>query len=254
MNRYRLTLLIPLLLSLAACAALTDRSTPPTGTADDGADLAARCEAVNQALVASRGIGQLAFTRSGRTQRLKFAWVSRLPDKLRVVLLGLDGRPLVTTAADGRVIRLMDHTTGKFHRESYPGGRLKAMLDLPLTLDSLARLLAGRMPVFDYDRAEPTEGRTPVEDGIILKKRWNRVGRLYLHVSQPVFTRIEVYRQTGELRYRIDIEETRQIKAFRVPRRLSIDAGGARRLTLDIERYWANEPVNPKTFRLAPPE
>jgi len=257
MNPYRLTLLIALLLFQAACATVADRASRPgetAGPAGEGAVLATRCENVNRTLLSSRGIGRLEFSSSGRTQRLRFAWVGAFPGKLRVVLLGLDGRPLVTVATDGNGICLLDHTTGKFHRESPPGGRLKALADLPLHLDALARLLAGRMPAFDYNRAEPIEGRTAVEDGVVLKKWWNRVGRVYLHESQPTFTRIEAYRQTGELRYRADIKKTRQVKAFTVPRILAIHDDAGRRLTLDIERYWANEPVRPGTFRLESPE
>ena len=58
----------------------------------------------------------------------------------------------------------------------------------------------------------------------------------------------------GDLPYRVDIEKTRTVREFRVPRRLTIDDGVARRLILDIERYRANEPVSPKIFRLEPPK
>ena len=246
LNRCCMPLLLTLLLFLAACAAVTERAVP---SAPDAANLAARCESINETLVSTRGIGRLVFTRAGRAQNLRMAWASALPDKLRVVLLGLDGRPLVTAAADGNGIYLRDHITGKFYQDSPTGGRLNTLLGLPLDLESLGRLLAGRLPAFDYDQTALLTGRMPDEAGLVLKKWRNRIGRVYLDESRPALTRIEAYRQTGERRYRADIEATRQVAGYHVPRTLSI-RDGETSLVLEIERYWANQPVKPGTFRL----
>ncbi len=257
MNWHRLTVLAPLIFIQVACAAIIPRSDTPARPADPGetaARLAAHSESINQTLVSSRGIGRITFTHSGQSQRLRIAWVSTVPEKLRAVLLGVDGRPLVTISADGTWFYYQDHTTGEYRRESLQGYRLKTALQLPLEVSSLPRLLAGRMPSFDYDRTERINGRTPDETAIVLKKWWNMVGKVYISKSRPAFTRIESYRQTGEMRYRADILEIQKVEGYVVPRVLSIHDDATRHLVLDIERYWANEPVKPGTFRLDPPE
>lgn len=257
MNWHRLTVLVPLIFIQVACAAINPKSDTPARPADPGetaASLAARVESINQTLVSSRGIGRITFSHSGQSQRFRIAWVSTVPEKLRAVLLGVDGRPLITISADGTWFYYRDHTTGEYRRESPQEYRLKKALHLPLDVSSLSRLLAGRVPAFDYDRTELMSGRTPDESGIVLKKWWNKVGKVYISESRPAITRIESYRQTGEMRYRADILEIQKVGAYRVPRVLSIHDDATSHFVLDIERYWANEPVKPGTFRLEPPE
>ncbi|MCP3954667.1 MAG: hypothetical protein GY697_20970 [Desulfobacterales bacterium] len=257
MNWHRLTVLIPLIFFQISCAAITKKSdlpVSPEGPGKNGASLAVLTESINQTLVSSRGIGWIAFTHSGQLQRLRIAWVSAVPEKLRVVLLGADGRPLVTISADGTWFYFQDHTTGEFRKDSPLGYRLKAALHLPLDVRSLSLLLAGRLPPIDYDRTELLPGRTPDETVIVLKKWWNMVGRVYISNSRSAIARIESYRQTGEMRYQADIKETQKVKTYVVPRVLSINDKANNQFVLDIERYWANEPVSPEVFRLDPPE
>ncbi len=257
MNWHRLTILIPLIFTQIACTAITRRHETPARPADSGenaASLVARSGSINQTLVSSRGIGWITFTHSGQPQRLRIAWVSAVPEKLRAVLLGMDGRPLVTISADGTWFYFQDHTTGEYRRDSPRGYHLKTALHLPLDVRNLALLLAGRMPSFDYDRTELQAGRTPDETILVLKKRWNTVGRVYIPKSRATISRIESYRQTGEMRYRADIPETQSVKTYIVPRVLSIHDNGTNHFLLNIERYWVNEPVSPETFRLDPPE
>ncbi len=258
MNWHRLTLLIPLIFIQIACTALTRKNdtpaTRPAGSGENAASLAARSESINRTLVSHRGIGRITFTHSGQPQRLRIAWVSAVPEKLRAVLLGVDGRPLVTISADGTWFYFLDHTTGEYRRESPRGYRLKTALHLPLDVRNLTLLLAGRMPSFDYNRTELLSGRTDAENALVLKKWWNTVGRVYIPKSQSTISRIESYRQTGEMRYRADILETQRVKAYIVPRVLSIHDDGDNHFVLDIERYWVNEPVRPGTFGLDPPE
>ena len=251
MNWQRFTVLVPLFLILSACATLKPERDPNAETA---ARLMARCAEVNRTLISSRGIGRIAFTYAGRPQRLRFAWTSEVPAKLRVVVLGPDGRPLVTVAADGTRLYTHDHTTGEYRKHSQQGYLLKNALRLPLDVGSLTYLLAGRLPPMDFDKVGLLDSVTPPEAGVVLKKGWNRVGRVYVQPPEPVFTRLESYRRNGPLKYRIDLEQTWKVDEYTVPRRLIIhnDAGG--RYVLEIDRYWANEPIEPGTFQLEPPQ
>jgi outer membrane biogenesis lipoprotein LolB len=255
-NRRRFIFLVPLMFIQVACAAISKDAAPsvPADSGGSAADLLARVENANQTLVSTGGIGRITFSQSGKAQHLRIAWVSEMPDKLRIVLLGVDGRPLVTIAADGSSFYYVDHTTGEFRKETLRGHLLNAALQLPMDPGSLALLLAGRMPAFNYDRAELLPGRFPDETVIVLKKWWNRVGKVYVARSRQAISRVEAYRQTGEMRYCADIEETQDVAHYLVPRVLSIRDGATRHFRLDIERYRVNEPVRPGTFHLDPPE
>jgi len=246
-------ILLALILALqTACAAVPG---PVDSPGDDSAELARILKDTNRTLTTSKGIGRLEFTHSGSRQRLRIAWVSQLPGKIRLTVLGLDGRPLMTAAADESGFALQDHTTGTYQQGSLEDYRLKAALQLPLEVSSLALILAGRLPDFNYDRAVIASGRSDGESTLVLKKWWNRVGRVYFRNTvsagrQPTITRIEAFQQTGEIRYRADIKATRVVGKYVVPRSLSVQSGATNRIVLDIERYWVNEPVAPETFQL----
>jgi len=253
---HRCILLALMLAMQTACAAVPGTVDSP---GDDSAELVQILEHTNRTLTTNKGIGRLEFTHSGSRQRLRIAWISQLPDKIRLTVLGLDGRPLMTAATNQNGFALQDHTTGNYQQGSLEDYRLKAALHLPLDVKSLALILAGRVPEFEYDRAVISPGRTDGERVLVLKKWWNRVGRIYFRNAasaglQPTITRIEAFRQTGELRYQADIDATRAVGDYLVPRILAIQSGAADRIVLDIERYWANEPVGPGTFRLRPQE
>lgn len=246
-------ILLALILALqTACAAVPGPVEPP---GDDSVKLARILEQTNRTLTTCKGIGRLEFTHSGSRQRLRIAWVSQMPEKIRLTVLGLDGRPLMTAAADESGFAVQDHTTGTYQQGSLEDYRLKAALHLPLDVNSLALILGGRLPDFKYDRAVITSGRSDGEHAVVLKKWWNMVGRVYFRNTtsaglQPTITRIEAFQQTGEMRYRADINATRVVGKYVVPRSLTVQSGANDRIVLDIERYWVNEPVPPETFQL----
>ena len=262
MKWFRLTLLIVLILLQTGCATSIKKSDtfPKSAIPGENAEsLVAKLENVNQTLVSCKGIGRMKYVQSGRSQHLRIAWISEVPEKLRIALLGVDGRPLITVSTDGTWFYFLDHTTGEFHKSSPDDYRLKTALRLPLDVRSLALILAGRIPKFDYDRIEVSAGRTTGETVVVLKKWWNRVGKIYIGkspsaISRPAILRIESYRQTGDVRYIADIKKIQIVKEYVVPRALTISSGQANSFALDIDRYWVNEPVTPETFILHPPE
>lgn len=252
----RCILLVLMLALQIACASAPGPVDSPGG---DSTELIRLLENSNQTLHTCKGIGRLEFTHSGSRQRLRIAWVSQMPDKIRLTVLGLDGRPLVTAVADEIGFTLQDHTTGSYQKGALEDYRFKAALHLPLDVSSLTFILAGRLPDLKYDRAVMTAGRSDGEGVLVLKKWWNQVGRIYYRETvtagvRPVITRIEAFRETGEMRYRADIQATREVGNFVVPKTLTIQSGTADRIVLDIDRYWVNEPVGPETFKLLPPE
>jgi len=269
-NRYRLarscfeitSILILLLLIPAGCAPFKKKSVSFPGAGFSGQNagtLIENLENANRTLVSCKGLGRMRYVHSGRLQRLRIAWISNVSEKLRVAVLGPDGRPLLTVSMDGTWFYALDHTTGEFHKDPLDGYRMKMALKLPFDVQSFALILAGRIPVFDYDRIQIADGRKPGETAVILRKWRNRVAKIYISkapgaVSGPAITGIESYRQTGERRYRVDIKEVQRIKAYVVPRSLTVNYGTDDSFALDIDRYWVNEPVSPSTFVLQPPE
>ncbi len=268
MNEISKIAILLIILIQAGCAASPDQTAqaplePGSQTAQTK-KLVTAIEAVNAELKTCKGLGRMRYVSAGRTQRFRIAWVSTIPEKLRVAVLGADGRPLITVAADGAWFYFLDHSSGEYQKSSVDGLGLKTVLRLPLDVRSLTMILAGRLPGFGHNRTAVQPGRTADETMVVFKKWWNQVGRITLRTpptaasgpanSGPIITRIEAYNQTGEVRYIADIEATRQVKSFTVPRTLALKSVHDSRFTLDIDRYWANVPVAAETFVLQPPE
>jgi hypothetical protein len=254
-NRTRCFVLLLLLVFQAACATVS--GTPATAP-DSSTQLALSLANANPGILTTKGIGHLNFTYSGGRQRLRIAWISEIPDKIRIAVLGTDGRPLMTAAVNPAGFAFLDHTTGDYRRGALEDFRVQAALPLPLDVHSLCLLLAGRLPQLDYDRALLVPGRTAGQQVLVLKKWWNRVARVTLQghpaAGVPAIAHLETYRQTGERRYRVEIRATRMVAGYRVPAALAISTGDNAHFVLDIDRTWINAPVGPETFNLQPPD
>ena len=62
-----------------------------------------------------------------------------------------------------------------------------------------------------------------------------------------------MYGRGGGLIYRAVFEKMQFIDGYRVPSRLLITDDRDQSLQLTIHRYWADVPVDPSVFLLAPP-
>lgn len=200
--------------------------------------------------MAFKGIGALRIFADGRRQTLRLAWVAVRPGKLRIELL-TPGGPAVKFATDGEWIYVLSPADGERHVGRDPRPDFGDLLPVPVTVRDLIALMAGRVPLGSFDRAESA----PADDGIhlIAGRRGRPVSEAWLAVDHHRLRRLERFGPSGELIYRCEPDQYTAVEGHRIPFVLRFTTADARkRMTLRVERFWPETAVSPETFVIGP--
>lgn len=234
----------------------------------------------NHALKTFKGLGRITFLgKEEKEMTTRIAWIASTPDKMRVALNSVSGQPMVSAACDGRWFYFISHTDGDFYKKRATHSNIKRFFSIPIESEDIVNILAGRIPVEDYDSATligenakkglpvPTHdvsvlsSSNRVTEGVektyvlVLKNRTGNVReQIYLSGNKKDVQKIEMFDDADTLLYRVEYNRMQNIQAYRVPSQLKIlnDDGAGFRLHLD--QYWVDVMVSSSVFTLAPPE
>ena len=181
-----------------------------------------------------------------QTITARAAWAMAVPGRLRVELLNMLGQPMTSLASDGQFITIISHHDQSHYRFIQSRSALKRLIHLPIGIEELQALLAGRPPLPPYCAAQ-IDGQA-----IVLKNRWRTIlAKLFLDETDQV-QMLKVYDDDGALRYQVRWLQWQVVGPYTVPRRLQVDGGQGQRLNLTMDRFWADVQLSPKTFSLEP--
>jgi hypothetical protein len=208
----------------------------------------------NSGLSAMKGIGRLTVRQADRLQvDERLAWIGAPPDKLSVVLFAA-GFPALRLAGDGEYLYYQDsQQAGSPVRRLRAGDPdLKRLLSISIQASEIIALLSGRLPVREHTRAR----LLPVASGRgralqLLKGREVRQ-YIFLDDSTSEARQTQVF-DGAKLQYQADFVEMQRVGPYKVPLRLLISSPDGASVQLVVERYWADVPVSPEMFVLAPP-
>jgi hypothetical protein len=220
-------------------------------------DLLSGIETQNASLNNFKGIGNLQIRQNNRL-RLdeRVAWIGEKPVKFSIAVL-ISGYPVVKMATDGEWLYYLEvhgqDTTFRKFPASDPS--LKKLISIPISASDVITLLAGQIPMPQFDSAVLTEEETPPGYVLDLKEKWWGIRqKIYYDRSFSKVHRIDVFQRSGTLKYRAEIENRQSINGFQVPLRLRLITSDGADCLLSIERYWANVDVPPTVFVLTPPD
>lgn len=212
--------------------------------------------AVNADLSTLRGVGSILFRHPGQAAvSERVAFTLQPPNRVRIAIRAVTGLPLVTLAADGEWIYLIDHRENRYHKKRFQSDALESVVGLSIGPGDLIDLLCGRLPAIDFDQAEGGFGVMGSENRIILKKRWSRTVYRVDHAGSPAFmlTGVERLGRDGGLKWRAKLSEHRRLDAYHIPAHVRLEGGNGTVLSLSMDRETADLPVDPALFRLKPP-
>lgn len=213
----------------------------------------------NDGLKTFKGRGLLRFQApNAKPLRERVVWVGALPARIRVDILAA-GQTMVKMAADGAFLYVVDMAgifdPSRFFRKirvSDPD--LKRMISVPIKISELVALLAGKIPMVDYDAVRFEAGLSD-RQVLVLGRRWSgAVQKVYLGKDDGELIEVVRFDRNGRFRYRAAFERLQSVGGYRVPARLVLTGPDDARLVLSIERYWADAEVTPDMFRLEKPE
>jgi len=217
----------------------------------------ARLSSRNAGLENFKGKGKIKVWQKGE---LKFSetvyWVGSETSKISIVIL-VGGYPAVKMASDGKWFYYYEVGEGKpiYKKIAASDASLKRIISIPIQTDDVLSLIAGRVPIREYDRALLAQQDAQPGYVLVLEKRWWGVTeKIYLDQTKTQAQQVEFYSRFGSLIYRARFEQMQTINGYRVPARLSLSNGTDADFELEVQAYWTDVAVTPSMFVLQPPE
>jgi len=242
------SIIVLLLLGLWGCAGVFTRPGPD----GEAAALLEKAGSADPGLRTLKGLATVDILRSGKHYQARLAWICEPPDRFRITVLGALGRPSLSLTSDGRQFFYLSHDSGEFKK--WQRGAMFTPLTMPIAVapEDIAAVLSGRIPTRAHDSASVTP-REPDGGRVLVLKRWGRIVQTIDFDPEgggPVgYT---VYTAQNTVDYSVSFQDLRQVAGYRLPWRSEIDGGNGSRVTVRVDRYWPNSPVNPEMFVLAP--
>ncbi len=248
----RLFLLVPLAIILitAGCAPFITK--PEKTVSPRAEELLDRINAINACMTASKGIGTISFQTRQAMPDMRFAWLCNLPDKIRLELLAPTGTPLLTLAADGDYCYFLPRTgQDRLRKKKATDINLERIISTPLTVSDAAHLLAGAIPLHEFDTAE----RIAMPDGdyiLQLKRHWpGRTENIIFDKTTNRPRQIEFLRGSGQkLEYSVHFIGLQTINDVTIPESMFFRNSRDETAVITISRFWRQADVPIEKFRL----
>jgi len=222
---------------LSACSSLQTVRRP--GEQDAGM-LLARISHINAGIRDIKGIGRLRLATGATRNSARVALAGTADGALRIDLIGIDGRPLASLAADGDWVSYRGYRPYQFRRRPSSSANLDRILSIPITAREAVWLLSGKVPVEQHQSTDyrPGDGREP--DRLELKRFWGDVRQALTleRAGQP--TDIAFYGFGGDVRYRAQRSDIRLREGFALPFGLTLTAADGTTVSLAIQRLVPN--------------
>ena len=228
-------------------------------------DLAAMAEArllllalgsQNDKLMSFKGIGKIKVWQNGENRiDERIAWIGSETVKLSIVVL-ISGLPAVKMASDGKWFYYYETRQGEpiYKKTAATDATLQRIVSIPIKTSDIIQLLAGRAPLRGHDAAVLHRQGSGTGYVLTLKKRWyGIVEKIFLDEDRTQVRQIEFFNRSGILIYRARFDEMQMINGYQVPSRLRIASDEGVGFELEVQKYWADVPVSPSMFVLAPP-
>ncbi len=244
-----ISLAIIVLLALNGCAWILK---PPP---DDqyARQMVEKLYAYNSELKQFKSLAKTRVESSERKLAGRVALAAAAPNQMRVEWLNIMGQPLISLAGDGRTISIISHSGKRIYRRRQSPTALEPLIQIPMGIEDLQNLLAGRPPLSNFVSAQLVEKHDAV-DVIALKNRWHStLARLHIDRSQQQVQMMRNYDTDGTLHYQIDWLQWQTIKGYTIPRKVMVSAASGIRLTFTVERFWPDVDLPASTFVLSLP-
>ncbi len=260
MKWYRVIILLAAAFLFSSCAVFKpskELEITPAAKTTEIRNLLSTLQTKNDTLKNFKGIGKIKIWQNGIIkvdQRL--AWIGEKPVKLSIAVW-VSGYPAIKLAADGKWLYYLEtHGQDKvFKKIPASDPSLKEIISIPITSSDIVMLLAGGIPIREFNSVDLIEEKAGNGYVLVLKERWWGIReKIYFNESRSQVRQIDVFHRSGSLMYRAKIENMQSVTGYQVPFRLRLTNNEGADFQLDVDQYWANVELPASVFVLAPPE
>jgi hypothetical protein len=210
---------------------------------------------MNAALQTFKGIGQIEWIDTdGLQQKTRLAWLCRLPDKLRVELLDITGRPAISLSSDGHYYYYYSRIDRQYEKTASNDFDLEPLVSLSIDAAEALTLMAGRFPMLPGD--DSSLSRPDSASGWVLELTDGWFGekqKFYLDETGSAIYKLEVFDPWGDLRYRAELAAFKTLGGYRIPTRIILSDDTRARVALRTDRFWPDIATEDTVFLLPPP-
>lgn len=224
---------------------------PVTHPMDDARAMAmaVKIQQENRSITSCKGTGDLIIKNEGQQIRYRAAWAAELPNRLRITFLS-SGFPIETVIATGENVTFISHT-GRHgeHRISEPDPDLKSILQIPIKLSMVVRMLTGHQALLPFDDAYFQQNNTSNRTLLLRNSKTNQVQQLETDTKGN----LKIIRQldyTGTPLFSVVIFEYQLFEKNRIPSFLNITAAPGKSMDLQIHSFAANPILKEELFQL----
>ncbi len=212
-------------------------------------NLAMSAHILNHTIVSSKGTGTARLCDNGNVKTFRFAWAAMIPDRIRITFL-VSGIPAETIVSDGTRLSFVSHTGNHRTYTSYSENPdMEKYIKVPVRLSELVLILAGRLPVKNFDDAYFLPDDTSFST--VHTKNSHSSQYQEIHFSRnrlPDF--IRTLGGTGILLYEIRIIKYRHTEKNYIPVKLRLEDRTGRKLDLNMDNFIVNPPIKKPVFQL----
>lgn len=238
-----------LILLTAACASV--EKPPPSAVsrmeAGKAESLLARIQEANKTMSPYKAIGRIGVDDDSGSWSVRAAWLGAPGGRFRVEAMGLSGQPFVKVICGPDLCSFHFPEGGEVRRRDTGRRSLGRLAGVDIDVDDLALLLGGGVPIADHDSvaAYQTLGGGSM---LVLKKRFSGTVQRIRFSTDPVSVReVEMFAWQGTA-YRAEISEVRSVDGRNMPFELQISDPEGNRLSVSVERCWADAAVPARAF------
>lgn len=239
------------------CGGLSERlreSPEPEATAK-AVQLMERIRGRNNHLRTFKGIGRMEWLYNGSVQHARLAWVGAVPDKIRLEVLDLAGRPALSLSSDGTQLYFFSHPENRFEKTSAADVDLETLISIAIPIRDIIQLLTGRLPLPAHPTRETIATDSKDELSLIVDSGWfGQRQKIFLDPTHMTVDACEIFNAFGSLVYRAELAGHHPIREFTIPASITLSGENGAVFRLRVDRYWANIAVSPSVFTLEPPE
>lgn len=229
------------LLELVGCRALPPPAPPPVAVSS-AEEILARLKANQGAVQSFQAKGRLTLLSPQRNYSGTGVLKGQLPTTLRVDILDILGRSLLSFYSDGREVQVLSPQEGRLYRGPATPANLAALIPPGITLDQVVRLLVGDLPL---SRTPPDDWRYDLEqDQYLLEWRHpdgSRRERLWVEARNFQAVKEEWFDDAGQPRFTIEFNEYGQLAPGR-PRQVILRAFQPQ---AEMRLYYKEMQLNP---------
>ncbi|WP_394700260.1 hypothetical protein [uncultured Desulfosarcina sp.] len=215
-------------------------------------ELATRLKTANAGLKRFKCLGKMTLAAPGQpAQSFRAAMAGALDDRLRIDMLAPFGGSAGTFSSDGQHLFLVRHPSGEYYKKRYGSGSLKRMLQIDVSVADLLELMVGRIPIAENGavRLMPS-GEGAAAQLLVVDGQGRTRQRIGLDANgDPVDS--QWFDSDQRATHALVMKGRQVVDGYALPRRIDLTGGKGERVTLILERYEANVPLDDQLF--APP-